>query len=429
MIMRNLCQGVSIFLMCAGISVSSLSAKTSGNHLTGPEIVFANLFHADSIEVIFDRAIQTVPETRFSISGFTLRILLHEPDNAGRVVIDVPPIDPGEEWILLAENLIANESGITLSVQASVAKPLKSGSLVFNEIMYRPLADNRDGIPDQSEYLEIHNRERFTVSIEGIYLHDEPDENGDITRITPVSTAHRYLTPGEYLVIYPEPLEVELSESRTGIFFGLGASDNGRGLRVHRSTLSLFNSGREVYLADSSGSAIDMVHYTPEWHNPNLISTLGISLERIHPEMGSNDPDNWSSSVHRLGGTPGGENSIYQHLPEAGSAESQAGTLTLSPNPFSPDDDGFDDRLFIQYELYEPDYLVRVRIFDRYGRLVRTLADGMPAGFTGSLIWDGLTDDGQRNRVGIYIIHLDAYNSANGRRSVLRDVAVLARRF
>ncbi len=427
--MRKPYHCVAILLMCAGISVSSLTAKTNDTHFTGPDIVFANLFHIDSIEVIFDREINLVPETRFTIGSHSLNIIMFETGNARRVVIDAPPISPHKEWMLLAENLIGNESDITLSVQAPVAKPLKPGSLMFNEIMYRPLVDNRDGIPDQSEYLEIYNREVYSVSLEGIYLHDEPDENGDVTVISPASTDHRYLKPGGYLVIYPEPIEVQLSESRTGIFFGLDASVDGRGLRVHRSTLSLFNSGREVYLADSTGSVIDMVHYMPEWHNPNLISTLGISLERIHPKMGSNDSENWSSSVNPLGGTPGGENSIYQDLPEVGGAESQAGTLTLSPNPFSPDDDGFDDRLFIQYDLDEHDYLIRVRVFDRYGRLVRTLADGIPAGISGSLIWDGLSDDGQRNRVGIYIIHLDAYNSANGRRSVLRDVAVLARRF
>jgi hypothetical protein len=427
--MRKPFHSLAVILICPGILVSTLFAKSTGDHLSGPEIVFANLFHADSIEVVFDRFINPVPETRFSIDGYTLEILQYEPDRSDRIVIAVPPVPGAAEWILLAENLIGSESELSLTAEAPVAKPLKPGEVVFNEIMYRPLADNRDGIPDQSEYLEILNRSSYTVSLEGIFLHDEPDENGEVSVISPVSTTYRYLTPGGYLVIYPEPADVELSESRTGIYFGLGAADNPKGLRVHRSTLSLFNSGRQVYLADSSGAEIDMVHYEPGWHNPNLISTLGISLERISPDLESNDPGNWSSSVNSLGGTPVTVNSVFQQLPDTRSGEMQGGSLTLSPNPFSPDDDGFDDRLFIHYELDEPDYMVRVRIFDRYGRLVRTLADGEPAGFTGNLIWDGLTDDGQRNRVGIYIIHLDAYNSANGKRSALREIAVLARRF
>jgi hypothetical protein len=250
-----------------------------------------------------------------------------------------------------------------------------------------------------------------------------------VSVILPVNTRHRKLKPGGYLVIFPEPADVTLSESRTGIYFGLNESDNAKGLRVQRSTLSLFNSGREVYLADSTGNVIDMVHYLPDWHNPNLVSTVGISLERISPDFNSSDSDNWSSSVHPMGGTPGSENSLYQALPENPDGEALSGSLSLNPNPFSPDDDGFDDRLFIQYRLDESDYMIRVRIFDRYGRLVRTLADGTPAGFSGTLVWDGLTDGGQRNRVGIYIVLLEAYNSSNGRSRVFRDTAVLARRF
>ena len=51
------------------------------------------------------------------------------------------------------------------------------------------------------------------------------------------------------------------------------------------------------------------------------------------------------------------------------------------------------------------------------------------AGFSGSLIWDGLTDDRNRNRVGIYIILFEAYNSASGKKKTFKETVVLAKMF
>jgi hypothetical protein len=180
-----------------------------------------------------------------------------------------------------------------------------------------------------------------------------------------------------------------------------------------------------VYLADSTGATVDSVFYDESWQNPNVFDTDGIALERIDPEGPSDDESNWSSSTDVSGGTPYGENTIYQ---KAGTAPENVG-ISFSPNPFSPDDDGFNDNLFINYRLEAPDYLLRIRIFDRYGRQVRELADGVQAGFEGALIWDGLTDDRRKNRVGIYIILFEAYNSATGKDRTFKETVVLARMF
>jgi flagellar hook assembly protein FlgD len=73
--------------------------------------------------------------------------------------------------------------------------------------------------------------------------------------------------------------------------------------------------------------------------------------------------------------------------------------------------------------------MLRVRIFDRHGRLVRSLAHSHHAGFNGSLTWNGRSDDGVTGRIGIYIIHVEAFNSSNGDKKLFKEVAVLARRF
>lgn len=404
--------------------------------LTAPEILFANIFHPDSLEVVFNKFVdlqagnahlmsgQTGAGTRFLINGQEVSVLSYHPGSAGRIVIDTKPVRPGAGATLQFEG-VRDFKGNSAAGTAEVARPPGERDLVINEIMYHPLADGSDGIPDQSEYLEIYNRRPYAISLEGIFLHDEPDENLAITRIDPVSTANRWIPAHGYALIYPEPEGLALSESRTGIYFDLPVEGDLFGLRADRSTLGLTLSGRPVYLADSTRTVLDMADYRPAWHNPNLITTHGISLERINPEMETGDPSNWGSNTTVRGGTPMGQNALYRQT----GTESESTGITLTPNPFSPDGDGVNDRLFINYSFDDPDFMLKVRIYDRYGRLVRNLAEGHAAGFDGSLIWDGRTDNGESNRIGIYIVYVEAYNSSTGRKKEFRETAVMARQF
>lgn len=396
-----------------------------------PEMVFANRFHPDSVEVVFNQFVQPDAGTAdnlsplFAINEAEVNVISYDPGEGNRIVLDGSGLDKRTPAKLTVHGISDFQGNRTEKAEIEIAQPLEPGDLVINEIMYHPIADNRDGLPDQSEYIELYNRMLFAVSLDGIVLHDEPDDHGEVRVMAPDETRGKWIPSNGYALIYPEPEPLPVSESRTGIMFGLNDFSDSAALRISRQSLGLTNSGRTVVLADSMMREVDRVDYRPEWHNPNLFSTHGISLERISPELDSNDASNWGSSTSVYGGTPGAENTLFQYPERADNASE----VSLSPNPFSPDGDGHEDRLFIHYEFDDPDYLLRIRIFDRYGRLVRNLADGLPAGYSGSAIWDGLMDDGSRNRIGIYIVLVEAYNSSNGSRKAFREIAVLARQF
>ena len=411
---------------------------------TPPQVVFANLFHPDSLEVRFSEfidlqqlsssqqsrrssfeAFSENKSTRFLVNDQEADILEYNPNRANRIVLDASGVETGEEITLKIENFGDFQGNIQASQSQPIAQPVQEGDLVFNEIMFDPIRDNREGLTNQTEYIEIVNTRDYAVSAEGIFLHDRPDENNDISSIRPVNTSSRWIPANGVMLLHAEDATNIFTDSRTAVFFDLDESVEQEAMRVNRSTLSLPLSGREVYLADSTRAVLDMVDYRPDWHNPNLIDTRGIALERVSPTGETNNPANWSSSAATLGGTPGSQNSIYQ---ESEGPLAETG-ISLTPNPFSPDGDGHEDNLFINYRFDEPDYLLRVRIYDRYGRLVRTLVDSHQAGFEGSLIWDGLTDDGQQNRIGIYIVYIEAYNSSTGSNRNFRETAVLARQF
>ncbi len=397
---------------------------------TAPEIIFASESEF-SVFIAFSEFINITPETRFLIRSVPATVLEFNTENANQLILNLPEdaISSGDEVMIEFDVSIENLEDVKGNVNSEssllIARRLTQNAIVINEIMYDPLADSEDNLPDQTEYIELYNRSNSAVSLEGIFLHDEPDEENEIRSITPVSTQYKWIQPGGYFLMYSEDEASNFAESKTARYFSMEEESDQFTMLVDRSSLSLASSDDAIYLADSMGTTIDSVFFDESWQNPNIFDTDGIALERIDPNGPGNSASNWSSSTHPSGGTPNDENTIFQ---EPGAAPESVG-ISFSPNPFSPDDDGFEDNLFINYTLDAPDYLLRVRIFDRYGRQVRELANNQQAGFEGSLIWDGLTDDRRKNRVGIYIVLFEAYNSANGSDRTFKETVVLARMF
>ncbi|MFU8812535.1 MAG: lamin tail domain-containing protein [Balneolaceae bacterium] len=392
---------------------------------TPPGILFANLFHPDSVAVVFTEFIDPSTGPQFTINNSPAAILQLDPGAANRVVLDAGPFQPGIENVVETATVSDFQGNSSDRLSQPVAQPVQPGDLVFNEIMFDPIRDNRDGLPNQSEYLEVINRRGYAISMEGIFIHDEPDEDGAITRITPVSSRRQWIPANGLFLLHAAPDAERFSESLTARFFNLGEELAPFAFRFNRTTLSLPLAGRQVFLADSTDTVIDMVDYRPEWHNPNIIDTRGISLERVNPDGDSNNPQNWGSHPTPIGGSPLMQNNLFQQPGGVSAGQS----ITLEPNPFAPHDGGMTANLFINYSFDDPNYLLTVRIYDRYGRLVRRLTEGEPAGFEGALIWDGQTDDSLIARIGIYVVFVEAVNSSTGQTRRFRETAVLARQF
>jgi hypothetical protein len=291
------------------------------------------------------------------------------------------------------------------SLVVRAANKFEPQSIVINEIMYNPL-------PNRSEFIELFNRSVDTISLQDWTIMNTPSSSGRRMAFR-ISDSPLLLPPNEYAVIGADstlilqfPSLLHLSTAK---------------LVIANKDLSLNNSGDDVVLVDLTNTQIDSVRYSPSWHNPALnTSTTGKSLERVNPALAGNDQRNWSSSIAPAGATPGQRNSIFTlSIPSAAH-------LTLSPNPFSPDNDGFEDFLAIEYSLPSSTSMIRVRCFDVQGRLVRTLANNEPAASSGTVIWNGLDDNNRRVRIGMYIILFEALDSSGGVVHTMKDVAVVA---
>jgi hypothetical protein len=271
-----------------------------------------------------------------------------------------------------------------------------------------------DPLPNCSEFVELFNRSTDTVDLHGWSIMDTPSGSGN-RAVFNISGRSLLLPPNNYLVIGADSSVIPQ--------FSKNFSGGTNNVVIANKDLSLNNSGDDVILLDETKTQIDSVRYSPSWHNPAFnTSTTGKSLERINPSLASNNRNNWSTSIAPEGGTPGERNSIFT------ASIPSAAHLTLSPNPFSPDNDSYQDYLAIGYSLPSATSMIRVRCFDVQGRLVRTLANNEPAAASGTLLWNGLDDHNKRVRVGMYIILFEALDANGGVVHVMKDVAVVARK-
>ncbi len=166
---------------------------------------------------------------------------------------------------------------------------------------------------------------------------------------------------------------------------------------------------------------IDSYNYNEDQHYAFIDDVDGVSLERIDPDGSSNAASNWHSAASVVGfATPTYQNSQYFQF------ERDAATVISLPlTTFSPDGDGFDDFLLVDYETEGAGWSSNVKIFDSKGRLIKDLVQSELLESTGTLKWDGETNDGIKAPMGIYILWVELFNT-EGDTQHFKETFVLA---
>ncbi len=279
-------------------------------------------------------------------------------------------------------------------------------SLIINELMYDPLEG-------QNEWMELYNRSAQPIDLAHWTFNDRPTLSGGSSFI--ISDSSMMIQPGGFAVVAAE-------SSVYNIFTNLRIPHPDITLSILNQSggFGLNNDGDAVVLKDLTGLCIDSVVYMPQWHHPDVVDTRGRSLERINPNIEINDQRNWSTCTNITGGTPGKNNSVLTKISTSISA------ISISPNPFSPDGDGFEDYCIIHYNFPMPASILTVKIYDIKGRCIRTLANCEFVGMKGEIIWDGFDESRQRARIGVYVVYIEATDKSSGRIEQAKAAAVVA---
>lgn len=266
--------------------------------------------------------------------------------------------------------------------------------IILNEIMYRPL-------PGNQEWVELYNRGEYSINLKGWTFADARDT-------VVLATKDHYLPAQNYLIVS--------KDSAATFQYGISPDI----ILIVKSMPVLNNDQDDVKLCSVSGRLIDRVNYSDAWMRRE--TDAGISLERINPEISSQLADNWAACTDPKGSTPGKENSIFV------SKISTQSSLSITPNPFSPDNDGYEDYTLIQYRLPAATSYITLDIYDILGRRLRRLSNMLPVGQEGQLIWDGRDDNGRMCRIGIYIVLCRIFESSRNLSKEFKTTVALVKR-
>lgn len=257
------------------------------------------------------------------------------------------------------------------------------GDVLINEVLFNPATGGVD-------YVEVYNASPKIIGLKGWALQNQDLTTREITEDPDI------LLPGDYVLFTSDA-------QSTYRDFPLGHLEN---FLEMESLPSFNNSDGSVLIVDSNEVLIDRFDYSEDYHLELLQSFKGVSLERVNFSMETNNPNNWTSAAESVGfGTPGYQNSQYRPQGSTGA------TIALDNKLFSPDNDGFQDLLLINYSLDTPGFLANVVIYDSRGRQIKELTNNLVLGAEGTITWDGVADNGSKARIGPHIVYVDLFTT------------------
>lgn len=375
-------------------SVNGTNADTTAAVLLRAEAVDAN-----TIYLFFNENIDNgspISVGNYSMNGFSINAASFI--NGGTIQLDISPeMQAGQVYEISVsgqEDCVGNASG-NITREVGLSELFESGDAVINEILFNPPTDGVD-------YVELYNRSNKVLDLSEWFVANDPDPDDEIDEIgnLKVITLDQYsFYPGQYVI---------LASDATAVRSIFADCRDLAAINIIEVSLPTYRTDAgTVAITDLTGTVfLDRVSYDEDWHFQLLDEDKGVSIERISPEGVSDDPDNWqSASFSSCFGTPGEENSQF-----FGNELMFDDIISVEPEVFSPDSDGFQDFALINYEFADPGFTANASIYDSRGRRIVDIAKNEIVGATGSWKWDGIDSDGGQAPIGIYVVHLKAFN-------------------
>ena len=361
---------------------------------TTPDIKNVNLISAfatsnSQIELKFSEPIDTAEFIRnLTISGGRTVVsysALNDFNTAIELIFS-PLLDTGVIYKLAMDSLSDCEGNSTNNeAEVVLAHANKNDAIILNEILFNP-------IDSEDDFVELYNNSDFYINLKGWSL--AQDDNGNPDNLKTI-TQDYVLKPRDYVVITKD---YSITRARY--------ATNAPNKFIELETLpSYSNDDGTVYILSLDGTVSDKFTYSSDFHFALLRDDDGVSLERLDFNTATQDESNWHSAAEEVGfATPGIKNSQFNP------AVSTEKFVSVSPELFSPDNDGFEDVLTISYSMNEPGFVGNITIYDANGRLIRTLVQNQLLATEGSFTWDGITNDNLKARIGRYVILFEVYN-------------------
>jgi hypothetical protein len=387
------------------------SVKASKPDLTGPKLLSAIPVSSTQLKLVFDEKLETeIPPSGSFVITPAVVVNMVSFLNAGlrEVILNLGvSIENGQTYSITVSG-IRDCAGNTIqqdfnSVSFGVPEAANAVDVVINELLFNPK-------PFGVDFIEIYNRSNKYLNLKNWNIGNY--ENGTATNLRTITTDDFLLPPGSILAFTVDPLTVKSHY----------ANANLTGLVKVNALPAFPDNDGSASIINESGLIIDSFLYTRDYHSVFLRDKEGVSLERIHADVNTNDPNNWKSAASTVGfATPGYRNS---NALEAGQI---TGEVRIEPEIFVPLF-GQPDFTEIKYNFDQGGRMANIKIIDQQGREIKRIAENELLATDGFFRWDGDRDDGAKVRPGYYVVWFEVFD-ASGRVDTFRKRVVVAARY
>lgn len=291
-------------------------------------------------------------------------------------------------------------------LKAQVIAPTE---ILISEILFNPK-------PNGVDFVEIYNASNRSINLSQLYIANK-NSSGQVANVRRISTTPLLIPPGAYRVLTSDPSIVlqHYPHSSMDTFIRLSSLPSFPNTEGHVILLTnwLGNATPSSYII------IDSLHYLEKLHSPYLRNVKGVSLERISFDLPANAPQNFRSAAWESGGaTPG--------LPNSQSIASET-SLKLASRILSPDHDGMDDELIINYAFNVPQPMASIQLFNSKGQFLQHLLRNSSIATQGSWKWNGHDQTGNVYPPGLYTLVIEVYNEYGFRKSFRKSFVLTMR--
>lgn len=245
--------------------------------------------------------------------------------------------------------------------------------IVINEILFNPLTGAK-------RFIEIFNNTNSEISLYGLSF------SSPTTEKSCTISEFLFLKPYEYAVLTSDSSDIQSHYDCGGSFI------------QDKKFPTLDEKEGVLVLKNIDGILLDSVYYSKKFHNKFLNTQDGVSLERVD----FRDDTNWKSALETAGfATPGRENSQEVFLPKEEDVISH-NEISVENQLFTPLNG--DNEFTLVFNFKNPETTINVSVYDSNGRHQKTLAENFVAGYNDKVSWNGLDENENRCKIGIYIV-------------------------
>lgn len=376
---------------------------------TSPKIVQIIPVSDRNIQVFFDEQIDTLA---VSLANFDLLSSENRPESIvvkeeGKILelIVEKALLPNTSYQLRIQNIIDLFGNVSVSEVVSFMLPTipKKGDILINELLFNP-------VPGNVDYIELYNNSDMFFDLSDLFIALRDTKRGELSQACVMSKTPCLFPPKSFVVLTKSPnlVQEQYEVKYPKVLHELACLPN-------------FPDDQGTVVIGSKDNIVEEWTYTEDMHFGMLTTKEGISLERIHYAAPTGSSSNWHSAATTIGGTPSYQNSMYKEKTEID------GNWSVLCKVFSPNSDGVNDFMQLQYSLEGGGWVANIRIFDSNGHWVKDLIRNEMLPQSGTFSWDGTDENKQLCRTGRYIIFVEMFDE-NGTARQYKKTCVLYRK-